>query len=205
MSRIKPLTRNQLAAFLPTPEAIKAFEKVMSQALELLPEDVSSINLRIDQIDADKGNALSIAYFVLAALSKAEHYLSVIASMPPQVPDVDQLPVNPVYCLGSLASQDADKLVLTGTIFVEKTITPAGTTGIQTINKIAGSINFAAGNTSKVVINSNSTVNSIILCTVCTNDATMKSVAVVAGAGSFSLYANAAPTAETKVNFMVIN
>ena len=205
MSRIKPLTRNQLAAFLPTPEAIKAFEKVMSQALELLPEDVSSINLRIDQIDADKGNALSIAYFVLAALSKAEHYLSVIASMPPQVPDVDQLPVNPVYCLGSLASQNTDRLQLTGTFEVPKTITASGTTGAQTINKIAGSVNFAAAAASLVVTNSTVSTSSVIICTIGKNDTTMKSVSAVSGSGSFTLYANAAPTAETKVNFLVIN
>lgn len=205
MSRIKPLTRNQLAAFLPTPEAIKAFEKVMSQALELLPEDVSSINSRIDQLDIEQGNALSIAYFVLAALSKAEHYLSVIASIPPTIPDVDQLPVNPVYCLGSLASQNTERLQLTGTIEVPKTITAAGTVGAQTINKISGSVNFAAGATSLVVTNSTVTASSIVLCTVSKNDTTMKTVAAVPSAGSFTIYANAAPTAETKVSFLITN
>jgi hypothetical protein len=33
----------------------------------------------------------------------------------------------------------------------------------------------------------------------------MKSVAVVAGAGSFTLHANASATAETRVNWVVIN
>jgi hypothetical protein len=87
----------------------------------------------------------------------------------------------------------------------DKTITAALTTGAQTINKNAGSINFAAAATSLVVTNSRVTVNSVITATVATNDSTMKSVAVVAGAGSFTLHANAAATAETRVNFIVIN
>lgn len=86
-----------------------------------------------------------------------------------------------------------------------KTITAAGTTGAQTINKLSGTVNFAAAATSLVVTNSLVDANSIITCNVGTNDTTMKSVSVVAGAGSFTLYANAAATAETRVNFRVTN
>jgi hypothetical protein len=49
------------------------------------------------------------------------------------------------------------------------------------------------------------TTSSIILATVASNDSTMKSVQAVAAAGSFTLYANAAATAETRVNFLVLN
>ena len=80
-----------------------------------------------------------------------------------------------------------------------------GTTGARTINKNAGSVNFAAAASSLVVTNSLVTANSIIIATVATNDATMTSVQAVAAAGSFTLYANAAATAETRVNFIVIN
>ena len=66
-------------------------------------------------------------------------------------------------------------------------------------------MNFAAAATSLVVTNSLATTNSIVLCTVATNDATMTSVQAVAGAGSFTLYANVAATGETRVNFVVIN
>ncbi|MEF8746648.1 MAG: hypothetical protein V5B31_02065 [Candidatus Accumulibacter propinquus] len=86
-----------------------------------------------------------------------------------------------------------------------KTVTAGGITGNRTIDKTVGSVNFAAGATSLVVTNSLVTVNSIILATVAGNDATIKSVQVVAAAGSFTLYANAAATAETRVNFIVIN
>lgn len=87
----------------------------------------------------------------------------------------------------------------------DKTVTAGGTTGARTINKPAGTVNFAAAATSLVVTNSLVTANSIIIATVGTNDATMTSVAAVAAAGSFTLHANAAATAETRVNFLVIN
>jgi hypothetical protein len=90
-------------------------------------------------------------------------------------------------------------------LIVPKTITAGGTTGAQTINKTAGTVNFAAAATSLVVTNSFVDANSIIIATVGTNDSTMKSVAAVAAAGSFTLHANAAATAETRVNWFVAN
>jgi hypothetical protein len=92
-----------------------------------------------------------------------------------------------------------------GDMQFDKTVTAAGTTGAQTINKNAGTVNFAAAATSLVVTNSRVTANSIVIATVATNDTTMKSVIAVAGAGSFTLTANAAATAETRVNWLVIN
>lgn len=94
---------------------------------------------------------------------------------------------------------------VTGDVVLEKTITAAGTTGAQTINKNSGSVNFAAAATSLVVTCNKVTTSSVITATVASNDSTMKSVSVVAGSGSFTLYANAAPTAETRVNFRINN
>lgn len=88
---------------------------------------------------------------------------------------------------------------------LSKTITATGTNGAQTINKSAGSVNFAAGATSLVVTNSLVTANSIVIPVVAANDTTMKTVSVVQASGSFTLYPNAAPTAATRVNFLVIN
>ena len=82
---------------------------------------------------------------------------------------------------------------------------PGSKQGIFSINKNAGAVNFAAADASKVVTDSRVTANSIIVATVATNDSTMKSVQAVAAAGSFTLYANAAATAETRVNFLIIN
>jgi len=92
-----------------------------------------------------------------------------------------------------------------GNVVLPKTVTAGGTTGAQTINKVTGSVNFTAAATSLVVTNSYVTTSSIIIATVATNDTTMKSVAVVTAAGSFTIYANAAATAETRVNFLVTN
>lgn len=92
-----------------------------------------------------------------------------------------------------------------GDMRLDKTITAAGTTGAQTINKNAGSVNFAAAATSLVVTNDRVTANSIIQCTVAANDNTLKSVACVPGSGSFTMYGNAAANAETRVNFLVVN
>jgi hypothetical protein len=97
------------------------------------------------------------------------------------------------------------KTQIFGDIVFDKTVTSSGTTGAQTIDKTVGSVNFAAGATSLVVTNSRVTASSIIVATVATNDATMKSVSAVSASGSFTLTANAAATAETRVNFIVIN
>jgi hypothetical protein len=94
---------------------------------------------------------------------------------------------------------------IVGDVTVSKTITAPATTGAQTIDKTAGSVNFAAAAASLVVTNSLVATSSVIIATVATNDTTMLSVQAVAAAGSFTLYANAAANAETRVNFIVVN
>lgn len=87
----------------------------------------------------------------------------------------------------------------------DKTITAGGTTGAQTINKIAGTVNFAPGATSLVVTNSLVTSTSHVICTVRTNDGTALLKNVVPASGSFTITLNAAATSETSVGFFVIN
>ena len=112
---------------------------------------------------------------------------------------------------GNLVPQSADAYTLgksgNGILqaFFSKTITAAGTTGAQTINKASGSVNLAASATSLVVTDSLVSTSSVIICTVGSNDTTCKSVQAVAGSGSFTIYPNAAPTAETRVNFLITN
>jgi hypothetical protein len=93
----------------------------------------------------------------------------------------------------------------TNTLKLNATITAGGTTGAQTIDKISGTVNFATAATSLVVTNSFVTANSIVIATVRTNDTTLQSVQCVCTAGSFTMYANAAATAETSVGFFVLN
>jgi hypothetical protein len=112
-----------------------------------------------------------------------------------------------ILAIGNGTQFDISGGISVAQIILDKTITAAGTTGAPSpaINKSSGSVNFAASATSLVVSNSLVTVNSVIQCTVASNDATMKSVAIVAAAGSFTIYPNAAPTAETRVNFTITN
>lgn len=116
------------------------------------------------------------------------------------------------YGNGTSAFQSSANLTYDGSVFtakadivVDKTITPGGTTGTQTINKTAGSVNIAAGQSGMVVTNSLVTTSSIILATIATNDAAITSVKAVASAGNFSLFADALAVAETRVNFLVLN
>jgi hypothetical protein len=104
-----------------------------------------------------------------------------------------------------IGSSAVTKCQIFGDIILDKTVTAVGTTGAQTIDKTVGSVNFAAAATSIVVTNNRVTPSSIIIATVATNDSTLKSVTAVAASGSFTLYANAAATAETRVNFIVFN
>lgn len=92
-----------------------------------------------------------------------------------------------------------------GKISFDATMTAGGTTGAQTINKVSGSVNFAAAAASLVVTNSRVSATSIVHCPVMTDDATLKSVVCVPAAGSFTMFANAAATGETKVGFVVHN
>lgn len=92
-----------------------------------------------------------------------------------------------------------------GSWALDRTITAGGTTGAQTINKIAGTVNLAAAATSLVVTNSLVTTSSIVHCVVRTNDTTAILKNVVCASGSFTILLNAAATAETSVGFIVLN
>lgn len=90
-------------------------------------------------------------------------------------------------------------------VSITKAITASGITGNRTLNTTCGSVNFGASASSLVVTNNLVTTSSVIVATVATNDTTMKSVQAVAVSGSFTLHANAAATAETRVNWLILN
>lgn len=106
----------------------------------------------------------------------------------------------------------ADSAVLRGDIemtmyrlLVPQTITPGGTTGAQTIDKVSGTVNFLATATSLVVTNNTVTTSSLVFAVVRTADATAAIKNVVPGSGSFTINLTAAATAETSVGFFVLN
>lgn len=92
-----------------------------------------------------------------------------------------------------------------GNIKLFRTITAAGTTGAQTINKPSGTVNFAAATTTLVVTNSIVDASSIIHAMARTNDATCHVKDIEMAVGSFTIRMTAACTAETSVGFLVTN
>ncbi|MES2649404.1 MAG: hypothetical protein V4717_21180 [Bacteroidota bacterium] len=93
-----------------------------------------------------------------------------------------------------------------GKITFNATNIATGTTGAQTINKPAGSVNFAASAQTLVVSNATVLSSSMVFLIIESNDATATSAYISSkSAGSFTIKLNAAATAETRVNFIVFN
>lgn len=140
-----------------------------------------------------------------AAGTNTRHLISLTSG---NVVSIDSAALGTVFGGTITSSASTSALGTTGSpwqsLNVTKTITTGGTTGAQTINTSAGSVNFAATATSLVVTNSLVATTSVIHCTVATNDTTFKSAQCVPASGSFTIFANAAATAETRVNFFVL-
>ena len=134
------------------------------------------------------------------------------AARPERLGDREVEPVAGDHGLGPVgggsggAAGDVTGALSCNQVILSKTITAGGTTGAQTINKPIGSVNLAAAATSLVVTSSvvGTAANTIVLLTVGSNDTTCKSCAVVVGTGQFTIYPDAAPTAETVVFFQII-
>lgn len=97
-----------------------------------------------------------------------------------------------------------DTLRIDTSLSIEGTITGAGVTGNQTINKPSGTVRFAAAGTNLIVTNSLATTGHRVLATVCTNDSALKSVQAVVTNGAFTLFANAAANAECEVYWQLV-
>lgn len=89
--------------------------------------------------------------------------------------------------------------------YADQTLTGGGTTGDQTIDKSMGSVNFAGAATSLTVTCNLCSTSSLVFCFILTNDATAVLKNVVPGSGSFVITMATAPTAETRVGFVVFN
>lgn len=85
--------------------------------------------------------------------------------------------------------------------YTDTTATP----GAVTINKSAGRVKLAAGQTSLVVTSSYAFASSIIKLQLETADATLTRVIPVPAAGSFTITGNAACTAAVNITFVIEN
>ena len=91
------------------------------------------------------------------------------------------------------------------TINLPYTYTAAGTTSVQTINKVSGSVNAAIATLSVTVNNNKVTANSIVFAVFMTNDAAGAVKNVVVGSGTFTINFIAGLAGETRIGFFVIN
>lgn len=114
--------------------------------------------------------------------------------------------------IGSIAANrvevndTAGTITFVGNFTLDRTITAIGTTGNQTINKHAGTINVAAAAGAVTLTDSFINANSLIWPSVRTADATCTFVkSIVAGAGSAVITMNANCTAATSIGFWVTN
>lgn len=81
----------------------------------------------------------------------------------------------------------------------------AGASGNIALNTAAGQVQFAAAAQSLVLTNDRIEADSIIFCTIATDDATaFAAKAIIAVAGAATIKLNAAATGVTKVNFWVL-
>ena len=94
---------------------------------------------------------------------------------------------------------------VTGLIATGKVITDSGTTGDQTINAIAGSVNFANNATSLTVTNNLVDANSVVILTIGSAPSTYRGMSVVPSSGQFVITLDASFGTGTKVFFLVIN
>lgn len=78
-------------------------------------------------------------------------------------------------------------------------------TGSYISNTIAGQALIPAGETTVTISNNLVTANSIVIATVSSNDATLISAKAIVTPSTITLIGNATATADTKVNWMVIN
>ena len=106
---------------------------------------------------------------------------------------------------GSVLINALTTQIQSGKLKLETTTTAPGTTGAQTINKMSGTVNFAATTTTLVVTNNKVTANSLVFAVLRTASTTAQVLSVVPAAGSFTITIVADAALELSVGFMVIN
>jgi hypothetical protein len=85
MSRSRPLTRNQLAAFLPNHEAVKAFERLMDEAYVQTPADLTALVASLEETNTETATASAKADSALAILASIAQSLELLALAPVDV------------------------------------------------------------------------------------------------------------------------
>lgn len=118
----RPLTRDELAKFLPTQRAIRAFEKLF----ELVPGDFETLAILVQEVSVEAGSADARAQQALDSISRLADAVELLALAPRQVAVTSDelLPVlllpapaddlSPPVQIGTLGQQQADRVEITG-------------------------------------------------------------------------------------------
>jgi len=105
MSGPYTLTRNELAQFLPSARAIRAFEQLFevsttdfTQIIEQIANIIEALALlsnRTDEVDADAGSAAARAQMAIDSLSQLANAVELLALAPAQFPQVQDVDIAP--------------------------------------------------------------------------------------------------------------
>ncbi|MDB9976293.1 hypothetical protein OAD59_00430 [Flavobacteriaceae bacterium] len=106
---------------------------------------------------------------------------------------------------GTIAAITVTTLTSNKILASNKIITPAGTTGNQTIDATAGSVNFSSSDTTLTVTNNLVDANSVVILTRGTAVSANRNISVVPSSGQFIITLDASFGVETKIFFLVIN
>lgn len=92
----KPLSRAQLAKFLPDPRALRAFEQSLKQVSSLLPEDIVALNQMVQDTYLEAALGTTKADQALDQLTRIAKALEMLSIAPPPVPPIAGLGIDPV-------------------------------------------------------------------------------------------------------------
>ena len=131
------ITRNELAQFLPSQRAIRAFEQLFA----LIPSSLNDSAAVIEEVSVNAQNADSKAVQALSAISRLADAVELLASAPESTRIPDEFPVTPTQQASGNIEQDLALLALSPPIVPHKA--PRYGTFYDTTTQTAAAINTA--------------------------------------------------------------
>lgn len=114
MATIAPITRDQLAKFLPDNDTIRRFEQLFLLAGNTTPENIDIIFRLIDEVLIGTGSAIASADMANALLDRIAQSVEVLSSAPVAQPFTPEDNLAPPMQIGTMGEQQADRVRITG-------------------------------------------------------------------------------------------
>jgi len=154
---IQPITRDQLAKFLPDNDTIRRFEKLFQLVGTTTPANIDVIFRLIDEVTISAGTGNAAANSANASLDAIAQALAVLSSAPPQQPQTQpdnlQPPIqsgngpddlSPPIQVGTLGQQQADRVRITGGS-IDGTVIGATTSAAATVSTLTSAGTVVVG------------------------------------------------------------